>query len=230
MRVSKEQAALNRQHILTAATRLFREYGIHATGVDAITKEAGLTHGSLYSQFGSKEAIAAEAIRFAVKRSKHLWQRVAERKSETKVFGSIVEGYLSCKHRDDPGQGCVVAALGADIARQPHSVREAFTKELADMIEFLAQLMPGDDLSGRREDAIAAFAGMVGALILARAVNDEALAERILQTTAKQIIQRTEAHKPVRRMAGARRTRTKSMRISLPSSRRKVGPQVTQEV
>ena len=79
MRVSKEQAAQNRQHILTAATRLFREHGIHATGVDAITKEAGLTHGSLYSQFGSKEAIAVEAIHFAVTRSKHLWRRAAER-------------------------------------------------------------------------------------------------------------------------------------------------------
>jgi len=230
MRVSKEQAALNRQHILTAATRLFREYGIHATGVDAITKEAGLTHGSLYSQFGSKEAIAAEAIRFAVKRSKHLWQRVAERKSETKVFGSIVEGYLSREHRDDPGQGCVVAALGADIARQPHSVRAAFTKELVDVLEFLSQLMPGDDPSGRREDAIAVFAGMVGALILARAVNDEALAERILQTTAKQITQRTEARKPARRTACDRRTRAKSMRIPLRSSRRKARTQVTQEL
>ena len=60
MRVSKEQAAQNRQHILTAAARLFREHGINATGVDAITKDAGLTHGGLYSQFGSKEAIAVE--------------------------------------------------------------------------------------------------------------------------------------------------------------------------
>ena len=199
MRVSKEKAAQNRQDILTAATRLFREHGIHATGVDAITKEAGLTHGGLYSQFGSKEAIAAEAIRFAVTRSKHLWQRAVERKPGTRAFRSIVEGYLSREHRDTPGQGCVVAALGADIARQPPSVREAFTKELADVLEFLSRLMPGDNPSHRHEEAIAAFAGMVGALILARAVNDEALAERILQTTAKRITQQTEGRKPARR-------------------------------
>jgi TetR/AcrR family transcriptional repressor of nem operon len=199
MRVSKEKAAQNRQDILTAATRLFREHGIHATGVDAITKEAGLTHGGLYSQFGSKEAIAAEAIRFAVTRSKHLWQRAAERKSGTKAFRSIVEGYLSREHRDDPGQGCVVAALGADIARQPHSVREVFTQELGNVFELLAQFMPGDDSSRRCDDAIAAFAAMTGALILARAVNDVALAERILQTTAKRITQHTEVRKPARR-------------------------------
>lgn len=204
MRVSKEQAAQNRQHILTAATRLFREHGIHATGVDAITKEAGLTHGGLYSQFGSKEAIAAEAIRFAVTRSKRVWQQAAKREPGTKAFRSIVEGYLSREHRDEPGQGCVVAALGADIARQPHSVREAFTKELEDVFEFLAQFMPGDDPSRRYDDAIAAFAGMTGALILARAVNDETLAERILQATTKRITQRTEVRKPARRTKGIR--------------------------
>jgi TetR/AcrR family transcriptional repressor of nem operon len=228
MRVSKEKAAQNHQHILTAATRLFREHGIHATGVDAITKEAGLTHGSLYSQFGSKETIAVEAIRFAVTRSKHLWQRVVERKPGTQAFRSIVEGYLSREHRDEPGQGCIIAALGADIARQPHRVREAFTKELRDTFELLAQLIPSDDPSRRSDDAIAALSSMVGALILARAVNDEALAERILQTTAKQITQRTEARKPARRTACARRTRAKAMWISSRSSRRKAGTQMTQ--
>jgi TetR/AcrR family transcriptional repressor of nem operon len=184
---------------LTAAARLFREQGIHATGVDAITKEAGLTHGGLYSQFGSKEAIAAEAIRFAAMRSKHLWQRAVERRPGPKAFRSIVEGYLSREHRDKPGQGCVVATLSADIARQPHGVRAAFTKELEGVFGLLARLMPGDDPACRSDDAIAAFAGMVGALILARAVNDEALAERILHTTAKRIAQRTGVRKPARR-------------------------------
>jgi TetR/AcrR family transcriptional regulator, transcriptional repressor for nem operon len=189
MRVSKEKAAQNRQDILTAAARLFREHGIHATGVDAITKEAGLTHGGLYSQFGSKEAIAAEAIRFAVTRSKHLWQRAAKRPPGIQAFRCVVEGYLSRKHRDEPGQGCIIAALGADIARQPYSVREAFTKELQDAFELLAQLMPGDDPSHCSDDAIAALSSMVGALILARAVSDETLSDLILKTTAKRLCQ-----------------------------------------
>src|SRR5260221_10341728 len=119
MGAAKEQRAQNRQHILTAATGLFLEHGIHATGVDTITREAGLTHGSLYSQFGSKEAIAAEAIRVAVLRSKHLWQKAAEHKPKGTAFCNIVERYLSSEHRDAHGQGCVVAALGSDIARQP---------------------------------------------------------------------------------------------------------------
>jgi len=199
MRVSKEKAAQNRQDILTAATRLFREHGIHATGVDAITKEVGLTHGGLYSQFGSKEAIAAEAIRFAVTRSKHLWQRKAERTPGTKAFRNIVESYLSREHRDDPGQGCIIAALGADIARQSPGVREAFTKEFQDMLELLTQLMPDHGHSLRSDDAIAALSSMVGGLILARAVNNELLSERILQATTKQIIQQTNVQKSRRR-------------------------------
>src|SRR6266436_7022902 len=95
MRVSKATAAQNRERILTSAARLFREHGIAATGVDAITEDAGLTHGGLYSQFGSKEVIAAEAIRFALARGKRLWQRALERNPGKRALPAIVDGYLS---------------------------------------------------------------------------------------------------------------------------------------
>jgi TetR/AcrR family transcriptional repressor of nem operon len=199
MRVSKEKAAQNRQDMLTAAARLFREQGVSATGVDAITKDASLTHGAVYSHFGSKEAIAAEAIRLALRGSGRLWQRLIERKGAKQAFPAIVAAYLSRDHRDSPGQGCAVAALGSEIARQPQSVREAFTEEFKNGLEFLAEGMPGDDSSGRYEDAIAAFAGMVGALILARAVNDEPLSDRILQVTAERVTQSVKARKPAQR-------------------------------
>jgi TetR/AcrR family transcriptional repressor of nem operon len=186
MRVSKEKAAQNRERILTSAARLFREHGIAATGVDSITEDAGLTHGGLYSHFGSKEAIAAEAIRFALARGKRVWQRALERNPGKRALPAIVDGYLSRAHRDSPGDGCVVAALGTDIARQPRRVRQAFTREVKDDLEFLSQLMP-DDGRRRYEDAIVAFASMAGALILARAVNDEELSDLILKSTAKRI-------------------------------------------
>jgi TetR/AcrR family transcriptional repressor of nem operon len=199
MRVSKEKAAQNRQDILTAAARLFREQGVSATGVDAITKDAYLTHGAVYSQFGSKEAIAAEAIRLAFRGSKHLWQQVVERKGEEQAFAALVAAYLSREHRDAPGQGCVVAALGGEIARQPQSVRESFTKELEEGFKLLSRLMPGDNPVHRYEDAIAAFAAMAGALMLARAVNDEALSQRILNATARQIDDLADGRKRARR-------------------------------
>jgi TetR/AcrR family transcriptional regulator, transcriptional repressor for nem operon len=199
MRVSKEKAAQNRERILTSAARLFRERGIAATGVDSITADAGLTHGGLYSQFGSKEVIAAEAIRFALARGKRVWQRALERNPGMRALPAIVDGYLSRAHRDAVGTGCVVAALGTDIGRQPRRVREAFTREIKDDLEFLSRLMPNEGKERRYEDAIATFASMAGALILARAVNDEQLSDLILKSTAKRVIKRAKSRGAVRR-------------------------------
>ena len=192
MRVSKEKAAQNRERILISAARLFREHGIAATGVDSITQDAGLTHGGLYSQFGSKEAIAAEAIRFALERSKRVWQRALERNPGKRAFPAIVDGYLSRAHRDAPGTGCVVAALGTDIARQTRRVRQTFTEEIKDDLEFLSRLMANGDSSRGYEDAIVAFAAMIGALILARAVDDKVLSDLILKSTAKRVVARAK--------------------------------------
>ena len=199
MRVSKVKAAQNRERILASAARLFREQGISATGVDAITEDAGLTHGGLYSQFGSKEAIAAEAIQFALTRSKRVWQRTLERNPGMRALPAIVDGYLSRAHRDAPGNGCVVAALGTDIARQPRRVRQAFTREIKNDLEFLSRLMPNGGGEDRFEDAIVAFASMAGALILARAVNDEELSDLILKSTAKRVIKRGKSRRAVGR-------------------------------
>jgi len=188
MRVSRARAERNRQHILTDAARLFRENGIRATGVDSIRQEAGLTHGAFYSQFASKDALAAEAIGLALSRWRRVWRRAAERRTGSQAFRRIVANYLSTKHRDSPGRGCVVAALGASVARQPRTVRAAFTRELKDAVDFLAELVPGTDPARRHADAIAAFACMVGGLILARAVEDERFSARILRATAKRLI------------------------------------------
>ena len=187
MRVSKAQAAQNRENILTSAARLFRERGIGATGVDLITEDAGLTHGGLYSQFGSKEVIAAEAVRLALAKSQHLWQVLAERNGRKKAFPAIVAQYLSAAHRDSAGRGCVIAALGSEIARQPRRVRDSFTREFKNSLAFLTELMRKDDPASGKEDAIAAFVSMVGALILARAVSDETLSNQILKSTAKRV-------------------------------------------
>ena len=188
MRVSKQKAAENRERILTSAARLFRERGIGATGVDSITEDAGLTHGGLYSQFGSKEAIAAEAIRFALGRAQRVWQRAVERNPGKSALPAIVESYLSRAHRDTPGTGCVVAALGTDIARQPRAVRETFTRQLKDDLDFLSRQMPKGGRTDRFEEALVAFAAMAGALILARAVSDESFSDLILKSTARRVI------------------------------------------
>jgi len=184
MRVSKQAAAENRRRILTAAAQLFREHGIDGAGVDAITRAAGLTHGAFYSQFESKETVVAEALSLVLDEARESWARDAGGKSKSDVLEGIIDRYLSPRHRDSPGAGCVVAALGADLARQPKKIRDLATKRLDETLEVLAGLLPARPASRRYDAAIRLFSTMVGALILARAVEDEGLSRRILRTAA----------------------------------------------
>jgi len=187
MRVSKEEASQNRERLLRAAAQLFRENGIEATGVDAITERAGLTHGSLYSQFGSKDAVAAEAILYASAGSRRKWERGAEGAGGKLALSGIVKQYLSRAHRDAPGHGCVLAALGPDVSRQPRTTRHAFTKALKGAVGLIAGLLPDREAARREDKALATFSAMVGALILARAVDDESLSDRILRASATRV-------------------------------------------
>lgn len=185
MRVSKQVAAENRQRIVDAAARLFREHGIGGAGVDAVTEAAGLTHGAVYSQFGSKEAIVAEALSLALDESRELWEELAVGNGKRQARDKIIDEYLSPRHRNAMGEGCAVAALGSDLPRQPRRVRDVFTKKIEESLATLGNLVPGKTTSRRRDEVIRLFSSMLGALILARAVNDEALSRRILKTVAE---------------------------------------------
>jgi TetR/AcrR family transcriptional repressor of nem operon len=180
VRVSKETATENRRRILAEAARLFRERGIGASGVDAITEAAGLTHGAFYSQFESKEAVVAQAVRLAIDEARQALEGLSKSRERREALTRFVTVYLARSHRDSPGNGCMIAALAAEIARQPKAVRAPFTKALKDMFEVLADLVPDKAGADRYDDAIALFSGMLGALVLARAVSEESLSRRIL--------------------------------------------------
>ena len=174
MRVSREKAVQNRARIVEAASRMFREEGFDRTGIDAIMKAAGLTHGGFYCHFESKEDLAAEAVTLAMKRG-------LEKQSRYETLGDAVSGYLSEQHCASRANGCAVAALGADLARQSEGVRGGVTAYMRAQLDQLANLMKGGTAASRRKRAIATFAGMVGALTLARAVDDPALSREILK-------------------------------------------------
>jgi len=187
VRVTKQQSANNRRRLLGAASRLLREQGIAAAGVDAITEAAGLTHGAFYSQFGSKQAVVTEAVRLAVDQSHAAFARAMHGTQSGEALRRLVTAYLAPRHRDAPGRGCVVAALGADIARQPKRVRDSFTRKLDESLRLLAGVVPGATASRRYDEAIALFSALVGALILARAVSDASLSRRILDTATRRL-------------------------------------------
>lgn len=182
MRVSREKAAENRQRIVEIAARLFRESGFDGVGVDAIMSGAGLTHGGFYGHFGSKDALAFEAVVRALEQG-------AEVQSRRTNLNDLVSGYLSERHLHDPSNGCVLAALGGDLARQGTDVRGAVAAYLRTQLDRIAQFFEGTK-AGRRKEAIATLAGMVGALTLARAVDDSALSKEILDATREALARR----------------------------------------
>ena len=181
MRVTREQAAAHRQKILDVAGTLFRQHGFDGIGVADIMKRAGLTHGGFYGHFGSKDDLAAETCA-RVLGNEGWTQRLTGTANPS--FEAVVRSYLSARHRDDPGHGCLFAALGSDVVRQPRSVRRAFTEGLRSRVEGLRKLLPGRSAAARREKALATMAGLVGALLLSRAVDDPALSDEILEATA----------------------------------------------
>jgi TetR/AcrR family transcriptional repressor of nem operon len=179
MRVSREQAAESRERILAAASRLFREHGYGGIGVADLMKTAGLTHGGFYSHFASKDELMAEATARALSGSAARWNRLADEEGEA-ALRTIAAYYLSPEHRRRAGSGCAVPSLAAEASRQGGAVRVAFTKGLAGLVDALGRVVPGRTRAARRKRALASFAAMAGAVVLARAVDDDALAEEIL--------------------------------------------------
>lgn len=184
MRVSKERAADNRNRVVEAAGRLFRERGFDGVGVADIMGAAGLTHGGFYGQFGSKDALAAEACARALNCSGDKWDALV-RDTPDAALAAIVESYLSAGHRGACGTSCLVPALAVDVSRRDGPVRRIFTEGLNRLAMILARVVPEPTEAARREKALATMASLVGAVVLARAVDDTALADELLAATAR---------------------------------------------
>jgi len=178
MKVTREQAGQNRERIIETAARLFRERGFDGVGVADLMQNAGLTHGGFYGQFDSKEDLAAQACERALAQSAARIDRViAEHPKNT--LDAVAASYLSTRHRDSPGDGCAFVALGAEAPRHAAGVRRVFAEALRLRVEKLMRLVPGTT-AARRRKALATMASLVGAQVLARAVNDVELSNEIL--------------------------------------------------
>ena len=184
MKVSKEQMAENRERILGAAAQQFRERGFDGIGVADLMKSAGLTHGGFYGHFASKEDLMAQASTHALHRVQVHWEKFAAERESGQPLAALQASYLSPQHRDNPGKGCLMAALGADAARQTGPVRQAMTEGVRAMVDLIARLTPGRSKAVKRQRALAAYASMVGAMVRARGVDADVLSQEILQATA----------------------------------------------
>jgi TetR/AcrR family transcriptional regulator, transcriptional repressor for nem operon len=183
MRYEKGHKDATRQRIIEVASRQFREQGVAAVGLAGIMSDAGLTNGAFYAHFDSKEDLVREVLSHAGFRN--VWVKAAENGTS---LADAIRDYLSSAHRDNPGQGCPSSALVGEIARHSRGTRRAFTGKVTSVIELITAALDAGNEDERRQKAIAIYALMVGALQLARAVNDKRLSEEILRSGADQAL------------------------------------------
>jgi TetR/AcrR family transcriptional repressor of nem operon len=162
-----------------ASVRL-REKGAHGIGVADLMKEAGLTHGGFYAHFDSREALVIEAFAYAMDRGTERWRKIAEQTPPDKRLAIIVESYLTPVHRDDPGHGCAIPTLGAEIARESPKTRKAFAAKLDQMVEMIADQIPEVPRKAARKQAISVVATMMGTLVLSRVAGHGEFSDEIL--------------------------------------------------
>lgn len=196
MRYSKEHKQETHARIVKKASVRLREKGAHGIGVADLMKEAGLTHGGFYAHFDSREALVIEAFAYAMDRSTERWRKVAEQTPADKRLATIVESYLTPVHRDDPGHGCAVPTLGAEIARESPKTRKAFAAKLEQMIDMMADQVLDVPRKVARKQAIAALTTMMGTLVLSRIAGNGEFSDEILGAGREAVLGRTAAAKP----------------------------------
>ncbi|MEI2384733.1 TetR/AcrR family transcriptional regulator [Breoghania sp. JC706] len=187
MRVSRIKAEENRQAVIDVASRLFRERGFDGIGLKDLMEGAGLTQGAFYKQFASKNDLVAHASRRALESALHRWLAAAA-DSPQDPLGAIVAFYLSMGHCAERMDGCPVVALGSDAARQGADVKASFEAGIREYLEMLGSWIDEVDSEEPGSKAMTVLSTMVGAVLLARAVNDERLSRRFLQAAAESVL------------------------------------------
>lgn len=205
MRYSKEHKLETHARIVKRASVRLREKGAHGIGVADLMKDAGLTHGGFYAHFDSREALVIEAFAYAMDRSTERWRKLAEATPPGKRLATIVDSYLTAVHRDDPGHGCAVPALGAEIARESSKTRRAFAIKLDEMIEMLAAQIPGVPHKASRKRALGTLATMIGTLVLARIAGNGDFSDEILVAGRDAVLDRAGPPKRVAAKSSAKK-------------------------
>jgi TetR/AcrR family transcriptional repressor of nem operon len=177
MRQSREEKAKTHERIVEIASARIREAGIEGPGVAEVMRAAGLTHGGFYKHFGSRDDLVAEAADRAFADADQTVHELTDGAEDP--LDAYVDWYLSAAHRDDPAHGCPIVALGGDVGRGDDRVRAAYRRQVEKYLANVERLLGGGADARRR--AIVAVSTLVGSIMLARAVDDEALSDEILR-------------------------------------------------
>ena len=188
LRLTKEKADQNRRLIVDTASRLFRTRGVENVAVADLMKESGFTHGGFYNHFKSKEELVTEVVTCSFNdAAKYLSEKIAAGSDPQKGLTSSLSEYLSPAHRDARDGGCPASALPVDSARNGQDMQSAFADGVEAYLDIFAAQIGGDKKEARQQ-AIALLSGMVGALLLSRAVKkgQPKLSDELLSAARKQ--------------------------------------------
>jgi TetR/AcrR family transcriptional repressor of nem operon len=190
--VGTSQAAKTASHnrILDIAAARLRRDGMDSLSVDELMKEAGLTHGGFYRHFDSREQLVAEAAQRALTQGS-AWTIAAGQMGGHRGYAALVDGYLSPRHRDHPEAGCGVAGVAADMARAGGSARASYTRQVEICLAVLADLFESPDRRVRDREAVHTLSVLVGAISIARAVDDPDVSQQILSNAAAVLKERS---------------------------------------
>ena len=176
------------ERIVSVAARAIRRSGYDGTGVADIMKEAGLTHGAFYAHFASREAMLAEAASRACAESAAAAADVVAQEPAGTALAAMLGAYLSNAHAENVELGCPLAALGSETSRQAPEVRRVATRHIKEMIDLVARQLPDWGQPSAHERALVTLSTMVGALLLARAVDDPGLSDSLRDAALKHLL------------------------------------------
>lgn len=188
MRYPRSHKEATRRRIVEAASQAFRERGVAETGVDEVMRRAGLTHGGFYAHFSDKTELIAEACAAAFEAAVPNLERIAAAPTPADRARLLIDSYLGTRHRDNRGSGCLVVAVGADMARLRGAARDGYARGFAQHLERLARALRLDaDPQRNRERVTHLMSSLVGALLFARAIDDPGQSDAMLHAMRRQL-------------------------------------------
>jgi TetR/AcrR family transcriptional repressor of nem operon len=187
MKVTRAQAEENRRKVVETAGRLFKEHGFDGVGLNELMQAVGLTRGGFYKQFASKDDLVVEACESTLASGIERWRKTADANPDD-PFAALVRRYLAPSHRNRIAEGCAFAALGTESARHGDMLRPTFGAGVKEHLAILEQAAEASPSHPGAADPLATFATMVGALVLSRMVDDEALARQLLDAAAHSVL------------------------------------------
>lgn len=215
MRYTATHKQETHERILLEASRLFREEGYRGSSVDAVMQAAKLTPGGFYAHFEDKDALLAEVLGHCILRNNR--RLAADSPIEPDSYVEWIDYYLSRGHLDAPGDGCPLPSLTAEIARQPKKVRTAFTDAMRIRLSELARATPGRTDEERSRRSIVVLAALMGAVTLARALDDIELRDRVLAVVREAVLTEIESDTPEPNSA-ARRSKASANKSRRPKA------------